>query len=200
MEAWRPYIEGLRCLDVGQMLRTRAIRPGVETHGSWAWSRDGERVASIGYEATWQGVTLGSLRLQYAVEQDGERLHKDYSIRLAAFPMRFGGVRWYCYCPATGRRVLKLYLVQGRFVARTAIRPLPTYASQRAARGADRIMARRWALRRKLGDPGDLFSELNKPKWMRWHTFQRYRDLDEQLSDAEDGALLVRIRRLVGVG
>lgn len=200
LSGWRPHIESLRCLNVGRMVRTRALIPGTETRGAWAWTREGERVASIGYEATWHGPGFGSLRLQYTITQDGERLEKDYCIRLIGRPLRFGGFRWYSACPVTGRPVLKLYMVQGTFVARTAIRPLPTYASQRAGRGLDRIIERRWALRRKLGDPGDLFCELTKPKWMRWRTFQRYADLDDRLAEAEDGAFLGRVGRLMGVG
>lgn len=66
-----------------------------------------------------------------------------------------------------------------------ARKPKPTYASQRES-GGDRIIAQRWALRRKIGDDfSDLFGEPFKPKWMRWRTFQRYLDRDSELEARE---------------
>jgi hypothetical protein len=102
------------------------------------------------------------------------------------------------HCPYTQRRVLKLYKFGAieQFCSRTAIRPLPTYASQRTS-GSDRIMAQRWAIRRKIGDTfSDLFGEPYKPKWMRWHTFERYATRDAKLAERENGYLLELIGRL----
>lgn len=101
------------------------------------------------------------------------------------------------HCPYTQRRVLKLYKFGAieKFCSRTAIRPLPIYASQRTS-GASRIINQRWALRRKLGDTfSDLFSEPCKPKWMRWRTFERYAARDAALAQAEFGALMRRMER-----
>ena len=117
-------------------------------------------------------------------------------IRLSSMPLHYGGLRWYMHCPYTCRRALKLYKFSGidYFCHRTAIRPLPTYASQRVSR-CDRIMAQRWAIRRKLGDDfGDLFSEPMKPKWMRLHTFERYTARDAELAARE----AVYMDRLLG--
>jgi hypothetical protein len=100
------------------------------------------------------------------------------------------------HCPYTDRRVLKLYKFASieQFCSRTAIRPLPTYASQRVS-GSDRINAQRWAIRRKIGDDlSDLFGEPYKPKGMHWRTFQRYADRDAELAEREGGYLM----RLLG--
>jgi hypothetical protein len=172
------------------MMKLRAVEPGLRISGTWVWSdaETGEERSSIGYTTSWEGPRNGRLRLRYTFDMDD----KDYSIELASFPMRFDGYRWYFLCPASGNRALKLYLVNGLFVARTSIRPLPTYASQRTAPGWSRILARRWALRRKLGDPGDLFTPLQKPRWMRWKTFRRYANKDAQLEELDTLALLRR--------
>jgi len=87
--------------------------------------------------------------------------------------------------------VLKLYKFGSveKFCARTAIRPLPTYASQRTS-GASRIIEQRWAIRRKLGDTySDLFGEPFKPKRMHRRTFERYAQRDAKLAEAENAYL-----------
>ncbi|HUW54565.1 MAG TPA: hypothetical protein VMV99_14235 [Rhodanobacter sp.] len=102
------------------------------------------------------------------------------------------------HCPYTQRRVLKLYKFGSieQFCSRTAIRPLPTYASQRVS-GSDRIIDQRWAIRRKLGDNiSDLFGEPWKPKRMHWRTFERYAERDAELAERENGYLLRLIGRL----
>lgn len=96
------------------------------------------------------------------------------------------------YQPARAR-ALKVWRDR-EFCHRTAIRPQPTYASQRIG-GCDRIIAQHWALRRKIGDNvSDLFSEPFKPKWMRWHTFARYAARDAELAAREWS----QIRRILG--
>jgi hypothetical protein len=165
------------CLDLHRLLATGALRPGSTTSGAWAWTDHctGERVASVGYQGLPK-VREGELTLNY------------------------GGVRWYFVCPYTGRRALKLYKWSGieRFCHRTAIRPLPTYASQRVG-GHDRINAQRWTLRRRLCDGcSDLFGEPIKPKRMRWRTFQKFLNRDAEL-DERDALYLCRLLGRLGV-
>jgi hypothetical protein len=187
---WRPHIESGRCLCVNALLRHGSIRPGFTTSGSWCWTQNGETVAAVGYNARL-GLDSGELRLSYTWRPDGELSDVVCTIRLSSLPLQFGGRRWYMHCPYTDRRVLKLYKFGSieKFCARTAIRPLPTYASQRVS-GSDRINAQRWAIRRKIGDDlSDLFGEPYKPKRMHWRTFQRYADRDAELAEREGGYL-----------
>jgi hypothetical protein len=138
----------------------------------------------------------GELRLSYTWKPDGKPQDVTCTIRLSSLPLQYGGRRWYMHCPYTQRRVLKLYKFAAieQFCSRTAIRPRPTYASQRTS-GSDRIVAQRWAIRRKIGDTfSDLFGEPYKPKWMRWRTFERYAARDAELAERESGYLL----RLIG--
>lgn len=92
-----------------------------------------------------------------------------------------------------------LYKFSGiaKFCHRDAIRPKPTYASQRVS-GIARAQAQRWAIRRKLGDEcTGLMDEPMKPKWMRWATFERYAKRDAELAEIEDGYLSPYLYRLL---
>jgi len=196
---WRPHIESALCLDLRTMLRRSAIWPGCDTSGIWQWTCDGEQTASIGYRATL-GTDDGTLTLDYSQGTGDERRAITCTIRLETVPCHYGGRRWLFVCPYTGRRALKLYKWASIewFCHRTAIRPLPTYASQRVS-GQDRINAQRWALRRKLGDGySTLFDEPCKPKWMRWRTFQRYLDRDAEL-EAREGPFWAALLARAGV-
>jgi hypothetical protein len=196
---WRPHIESALCLNLRQLFRTGALRAGADTSGGWRWMDDGEVIASIGYRATL-GDTAGTLTLSYTQTTAGGREPVTCTIALESQPCHYGGRRWYFLCPYTGCRALKLYKWNGieRFCHRDAIKPRPTYASQRVS-GSDRIMAQRWAIRRKLGDEySDLFGEPFKPKWMRWRTFDRYAARDAELAVCE-GIYLGRLLRRLGV-
>lgn len=196
---WRPHIESALCLDLRRMLRRSMIWPGCDTSGGLQWTCDGEQTASIGYRSKL-GTHDGTLTLDYTLGTGDERKAITCPIRLETVPCQYGGHRWYFRCPYTGRRALKLYKWAGidLFCHRTAIRPLPTYASQRVS-GQDRINAQRWALRRKLGDDyTTLFDEPYKPKWMRWRTFQRYLDRDAEL-EAREGPFWAALLARAGV-
>ena len=193
---WRPHIESALSLNVGSLFKTGALRAGATTSGGWQWSRHGEQVASIRYSASLSADS-GELRLFYTWTPDGKPQQVTCTILLSSLPLQYGGRRWYMHCPYTQRRVLKLYKFGAieKFCSRTAIRPLPTYASQRTS-GASRIIDQRWALRRKMGDNfSDLFGEPCKPKWMRWRTFEHYAARDAALAGAEFGAILRRMKR-----
>lgn len=195
-DSWRPHIESALCLDLRRMMRARAIVPGCESSGAWQWTRDGERVASIGYRAAI-GMESGTLTLSYRDEgQDAQDV-----ILLTTVPNHYGGRNWFMHCPATGRRARKLYKWAGlaHFRHREAVRPRPTYASQRDS-GSNRVMRQRWALRQKMGDQwSDLFGEPFKPKWMRWQTYERYARRDAEL-EAREAPAWTRLLGRLGVG
>ena len=185
---WRPHIESALRLRLTDLFKHGAVQVGRTTSGSWQWSRDGERIASIGYSATL-GDADGELRLRYRDGKGSDARDVECLVRLSSLPLNYGGRRWYMHCPFTGQRVLVLYKWHSidRFCARNAIHPRPTYASQRVS-GSDRILGQRWAIRRKLGDNfSDLFSEPAKPKGMRWRTFERHCARDAQLAAADIG-------------
>jgi hypothetical protein len=182
------------------MFRTGALKPWHTTSGSWAWTRDGEHVASVAYRANLVDG-FGTLTLEYTQGTGDERKAVTCRIELESLPCHYGGRRWFARCPYTHRRAWKLYKWARIewFCHRDAIRPRPTYATQRRG-GSDRIIEQRWALRRKLGDDfSDLFGEPVKPKWMHWQTFERYAARDAALANRE-WAYMARILGGLGEG
>lgn len=203
---WHPHIESALALDIRRMAKSGVLRNGAR--GTWAWTDSyGEQVGSVGYTVALDstpgiGPYGGTLTLDYThTDRDsGERKPVTCTIRLFTTQLHYGGRRWYVACPYAGRRALKLYKFSGieQFCHRTAIRPLPTYASQRMS-GSGRIMAQRWAIRRKLGDNfSTLFDEPFKPKWMRWATFEKYAMRDAELA-ARGAPYFARLLGRLGV-
>jgi hypothetical protein len=183
---WRPHLESALCLDLRRMFKLGALRVGCTTSGAWQWTRNGEETGSIGYRATL-GDASGTLTLEYLQGARDARKAVTCRIDLESLPCHYGGRRWFARCPYTRRRAWKLYKWNRIewFCHRDAIRPKPTYASQRDG-GCDRIMRQRWAIRRKLHDDfSDLFGEPFKPKGMHWRTFERYAARDAELAARE---------------
>jgi hypothetical protein len=197
---WRPHIEAALALDLAAPSVARVVRPNNHSSGWWFWSRDGETVATVRYCVNTQD-DFGLLTLTYSVT-DGysdERKQVSCRIGLVSAPLHFGGRRWWLVCPITFRRARKLYRFGGidLFCHRTAVRPQPTYASQRVS-GICRVQAQRWAIRRKLGDDcTGLLDEPLKPRWMRWRTFDRYHARDAELAEREDQHLAPALYRLL---
>jgi hypothetical protein len=133
VDGWRPCIESALCLNLSALFAAGALRPACITSGAWQWSRDGERVASLGYRAELTDRD-DTLTLAYS-HGSGEREDVQCVIRLSTVQNNYGGANWYMHCPRTGRRARKLYKWPGiaDFLHRTAVRPLPTYASQRVS-------------------------------------------------------------------
>lgn len=203
---WRPHIESALCLSVDRLLKTGCIAPGGFRSGTLQWSRtyyrggSPEEVASAGYTARL-GDDSGTLTLRYTCTgHDGERKAVVCTLQLVTLPRHYGGRRWFFVCPYSGRRALKLHKWRGIdwYCHRNAIKPKPTYASQRDS-GADRIMRQRWAIRAKLGDAySDLFGKPIKPKRMHVRTFDRYVARDAELANRE-GIYMARLLGRLGV-
>ena len=140
---WHPHIESGLKLDIRRMFACHVLRAGCQSSGNWCWtdSYDGQQVGSVSYRAVLD-EEVGTLTLNYLHKsREGEREAITCTIALSSISLHYGGRRWYMHCPYTGRRVLTLYKFGSiqHFCARTAIRPLPTYASQRIS-GASRII------------------------------------------------------------
>jgi hypothetical protein len=110
-----------------------------------------------------------------------------------AFHLKVGGLRWWFVCPHLNRRVRKLYLPPGgqHFWSRRAYRL--AYASQRQT-VHDRAMRRARKLCLRLGGDPAADQYPDKPKRMRWTTYNRLMDnlvaadgaADERLNPARD--------------
>jgi len=194
---WRPHIEGALRLNLSILLQGGFIAPNSQRGGVLEWkNRDSEVLASLKYASNLSSSD-GRLVLGY---QDGDRPRETVCvIPLSTTPLHFGGRRWWMHCPYTHRRATLLYKFGPIefFCHRTAIKPLPTYASQRVS-GVDRILDQRWRIRRRLADDfSSLFDHPLKPKRMRWRTFQRHADRDEALAEVEDRCMFAHLGRVM---
>jgi len=155
------------------------------------WSRDGERVASVGLRSEHD-----RLRLTYRVQTNGADWQDvAETVPIIRVARRLGGARPYFICPgvansvACGRRVGKLYGPGRYFLCRHCYRL--AYASQ--SEGAwDRNLRRANRIRQRLGgDPGVAAPFPFRPRgmWTRTyvHTVLPWEDADEY--DAQLAAL-----------
>jgi hypothetical protein len=155
-----------RTLDVRRWAREGVLRPGY--WGGWQWTRDGETVASIQMRAEQDRVFL----IYRHRSGDAEWKDEQYPVRIVRTPCNLGGSRAWFICPAVGcgRRVAILYggsIFACRHCYRLAYPSAREDVCDRAARRADRLRARLdW-------EPGILNGGGEKPKWMRWRTFER---------------------------
>jgi hypothetical protein len=194
-----PVIEDGLVLSISALRRDGLLRSG-RWSGRLVWRMvySGKETSNISYIADI-GEETGSWRVIYTTTHaDGSKTPSDYTISLISTPQPFGGRRWWFLCPFSGARVAKLYMVPGstKFAARTAYRRRLAYRSQRAA-PFDRACERAWHLRHALGDRhGALGDWIEKPKWMRWQTFEKKLARVRQAEARADALLLWHFRRL----
>ena len=153
-------------LDVRHLAREGALLPGYAS--SWRWTRNGEVKASIQIHAEHGHLTL----IDYIRGDATEWKDKRYSVRILRTRCNFGGTRHWLMCPAVGcgRRVAILY--GGSIFACRHCHQL-AYASAREDPQA-RAIRRIYRIRARLGwKLGILNRRGDKPKWMRWGTFER---------------------------
>ncbi len=175
-------------LDLYRLAKQGFVRPGYTTGENfirWSYVCTDEEIASGVITAGMEHAQDGWMRVQLG--------KLDQSITLRAVPRHFGGRQWYFICPDTGRRVSVLWYPTGarHFASRHAWRGQVAYKSQfetpedRAHRGQSKIMAR---LTGNTGSTDWNFPE--KPKWMRWHTYNRHVEKFEAYDEMLDNVML----------
>jgi hypothetical protein len=152
----RLVAENSQRIDVRRWHKMGYLKAGASF--SWQWTRESEKVGSI-------GVEMGSdqLRLNYSLQSgDGHWRDASQTIWISSSPCHYGGSRPWFDCPVCHRRAGLLYLRSGRFACRSCQR-----VSYRAQSGSvlDRVCARYHRLTEKL--------EAGKPRWQRWATFDK---------------------------
>jgi hypothetical protein len=119
-------------------------------------------------------------------------------IRLIWTVPTFGGRRWWFQCPRTGQRTTKLFLPNGgrHFWSRQAYRL--GYACQREDRFS-RLQRRAATLNRQLGGEGWSTWDVPpaKPKWMRWHSFEKKYERWQAAVQRADAEFTVRAARFL---
>jgi hypothetical protein len=190
----RATLESGLKLDLNELVRRRLLRPGWRFgpyQFCWSDGSTGEALAralisgDMGPQQGWLKIQLGNT---------------EQTVDLVSQPRRFGGRQWYFECPITYRRCSALWMPAGasRFCSRHAWgHRRVAYASQflntdnRAHRGKAKIKAR-------------LIADLNpddwelppKPKWMRWHTYNRFVDRFDSYEAILDQGILKLVAKL----
>ena len=188
-------------LDLNRLARRGFIEPGGYRGSGIRWTDNytceeiaagfivADMSASEGPHG-WLRIQLGGL---------------DQRIHLVAYPRHYGGQQWYFICPHMNCRVSVLWMPPGAnaFASRQRWGRQVAYASQfcdrinRAHRGKARINARLCS----IGgfDPED-WDFAPKPKWMRWHTYNRAEakfDRYEEILNDGTAAFLSRLGGLI---
>ena len=70
--AHKTLVEDCRILDIGYLVRVDSVRPNHNTRGGLSWTRNGEKVAAIGYEVETR-ADEGTFRLLHTVGGTGKR-------------------------------------------------------------------------------------------------------------------------------
>ncbi len=171
----RPTIEAALKLDLYHLIRTGSFKTGATVTGSPAWTDGytGEQTASIGYKAHMT-EERGWVRLTYATMNHwtSQTTQHDYTVELTTTLQPLGGRRRWWVCPHRGDLVSKLYkpVGNGIFASRKAHRL--AYRCQRQS-PYDRAISQAFKRRHRLGADGGIGDPIDKPKGMRWATFDR---------------------------
>jgi hypothetical protein len=198
----RPTVEDALKLDLHHLIRNGSFRPGATVTGSLAWTNTdtGEQRASIGYKA-YMGEEHGWVRLTYTTTNHwtGQTTQHDYTVELTTTLQPLGGRRWWWVCPRRGDLVSKLYKPAGSgiFASRKAHRL--AYRSQRQS-PYDRAISQAFKRRRRLGADGGIGDPIDKPKGMRWATFDRKMDQVEAAEAVCNARLLRFVQQLARFG
>jgi hypothetical protein len=176
-------------LDIDSMMRQGAIQAGCHVTGEMHLNFYDDQI-DLTFESRAGYVGDGWLRLRYQMTDywSGQEVEIDDKVYLATTRPRFGGLRWWFVCPRLNRKVRKLYLPLGgrHFWSRRAYRL--AYASQRETK-YDRALRRARKLYLRLGgDPAD-DEYPDKPKRMRWTTYNLLMDKLVAADDVADERL-----------
>jgi len=141
-------------------------------------------------------MAADGLRIEYGESDRIGRWTRTVGTEIAPWhvmPLPFGGSRRWLGCPGCGRRCRALHC--GEAVLRCRLCLGLKYRTQNM-QPADRCSYRMHRLRKdRLKDDWlDLLDGCPpKPKWMRWHTYERLAALDEGLAMRRDAEFMRRL-------
>lgn len=188
----KPALDELRALDINRMVKLGAVKDGVFESGSWKWmdSRTNEVKSIISYQCYTVNPNHSYLKLTYVMTESKKRM--EYEVPLVRTTPPYGGVRFWFLCPATGKRVSKLFLSpdSSRFLSRHAFRLY--YESQMKGK-IDRAINKKWKLLRKLRHGLDYPI---RPKGMHEKTYRRIYDAFQEQDYLCDRMIFERLRLL----
>lgn len=195
MARWRervPLESGLK-LDINRLIREEAIRPGEHAIWSVIWKTPAGRL----YDSANIVADLRPGKFPHVTIKHGGR---EQEISLCFAHRHFGGKQWYFTCAWTNERVSVLWKPPGSriFASRQFFGRQVAYYSQFET-PRDRALSAARDIRRRVGGPDcisclDPFPE--KPKGMRWATYERLQHKCEQYERFSLAIAYVAVRRL----
>ena len=80
--------------------------------GGISWSRGGEKTGSVSYYVDIMKPGTEHIRFKYTItiRDTGEKIDRDYKVRLTPTKCNYGGQRWWFICNYCQRRVGVLYI------------------------------------------------------------------------------------------
>lgn len=179
---YRAKAEQLHRVDIREWARRGYLRGACSF--SWSWHRGGEHTGSIGVLVHSPDVLI----LRYTITQNDEARDVADRVTIARTDCPYGGTRPWFNCTRCARRVAVLYLRWGRFACRHCQRV--AYSSQ-----AEDVMDRTWRKQRKI--EVILGEHWQRPKGMRWRTYERLMDTLEDCEARRDQAFIAVVARLL---
>lgn len=113
-------IEDYLTLTVTDCKRLGYFVPNAKATGAIKWTSNGNKVAEIGFGTNLTGIPVAVLSYTY----NGKPIDTTITLRFHHSNLNPNASTGYYYfvCPVTGRSCRKLYLVDGQFVSRFALR------------------------------------------------------------------------------
>ena len=185
----KPVLDELRALDINRMVKLGVIRDDIFESGGWKWmdAQTNEVKSTISYQCYTMNPNHSYLKLTYVMTESKKRM--EYQVPLVRTKPPYGGVRFWFLCPATGRRVSKLFLSpdSSRFLSRHAF--CLHYESQMKGK-IDRAINKKWKLLNKLGHGLDYPV---RPKGMHEKTYRRIYDAFQEQDYLCDRMIFERV-------
>lgn len=181
---WRAKCEHCLSIDVRRWVRSGYLSDTGYFH--WSWTINGDQHCSARF---W--VHEHSIEPDYS--KDGKPYR--YTVWLVQTPCFLGGKRTWFQCPNMNcrRRAAKLYLGSRYFACRRCYNL--AYQSQ-CYSSYDRALTQAGKIRTRLGGPeGIAWPFPDKPKRMRWRTYERLRGRCERYEDLANSRLFLLLAR-----
>jgi len=174
-------IESLRRLDVRDLHRRGLLKAGLSYE--WAWLRDGEKVATVGFT-----ISAGAVTLDYRCGNKGEA--QRVTLYLQRTACQYGGHRPWFTCSRCSHRVAVVCMAGMIWGCRHCLRV--RYQSQ-----SEDPIQRTWRRTRKIEKrlaPGEDRPH-GKPAGMRWATFDRLQDDLAAIEEQRNAAFCLFVAR-----
>ena len=178
---WRRKCENSMAFDIRRLKLRGRLVPGQRY--TWRWTRDDEWVGNVGV-ATY----ADRLEIDYTwTPRDCEPRPVRCCVPIEATPCHFGGGRKWFRCPRCFSRRAVLYFGGPDFACRCCLRL--AYLSE-CLSPLDRLWRKQSKLEARLGLEGE------RPKRMRWRTYERLLDRIDAIEAAKDEVWWPQFARL----